>query len=223
MSKERDPTSSGGSPGGPPGGDRPSHLGYVAHEIRNPLSTALWTSELLTRLSPAERGGARGEKLATICLRSVGRVRLLVEDHLLCERLDAGGYPVRVETVPVAELLAAVAARWPTGAAALTLPVDEGLTALADRTLLERALDGLLAAAGAGDVPVRVEAAASGGRLELRVFGAPTASLEDPGKGAPSEQRGRALALPMARRVALALGGTLAVAGEAYLLAIPAA
>lgn len=217
----------------PPGGaggastqgaaDRPSHLSFVAHEIRNPLSTALWTAELLVRLTPEERGGARGEKLAGICLRSVGRVRLLVEDHLLCERLDAGSYPVHAEPVPLGEILEAVRGRWPAQDGALTLLPEEGLVALADRGLLERAVEAVLAAAGEGGAPVRVEAALRGGRLEVRAVGAPPASLADPGRGAPSDQRGRALALPMARRVAAALGGALEIAGEGYLLSIPAA
>jgi signal transduction histidine kinase len=224
MSSPPDQDQGSAPPDGPPGaGDRSSHLSYVAHEIRNPLSTALWTSELLARLSPVERGGARGEKLAAICLRSVGRVRLLVEDHLLCERLDAGGYPLRVEKVPLQEVLATMQARWPAGAGTLTLPPDQGLVARADRTLLERALDGLLATAAADDAPVRLEASASQGRLEIRVQGAPPVPLDDPGRGAPSEQRGRSLAVPMARRVALALGGSLAVVEGGYLLAIPAA
>ena len=72
---------------------RPGHLGFVAHEIRNPLSTALWTAEMLARMTAADRGGARGEKLSAMCLRSVARVRQLIEDHLLCERLDAGTPP----------------------------------------------------------------------------------------------------------------------------------
>lgn len=195
----------------------------MAHEVRNPLSTALWTSELLARLSPEERGGARGEKLAGICLRSVGRVRLLVEDHLLCERLDAGGYPLKVEGVPLSEVLTGIRARWPEGPATLTLPPDGGFTARADRALLERALDGLLAVAGGGEAPVRVELTQGDGRLEIRIAGAPPVPLDDPGRGAPSEQRGRSLAVPMARRVAAALGGSLAVEPGGYLLSIPAA
>lgn len=215
MSAERDQDAAGG--------DRPSHLSYVAHEIRNPLSTALWTSELLTRLTPEDRGGARGAKLAGICLRSVGRVRLLVEDHLLCERLDAGGYPVRAEAVALTELLDLFQARWPEGVGSLTLPPAEGLVAWADRALLERALDGVLAVAAEGGSAVEVSVARVEGRLEVRVAGAPPARLDDPGRGSPSEQRGRSLALPMARRVARALGGSLSVAGGGYLLAIPAA
>lgn len=224
MTSERDQDHGSTPPSGPGAtGDRSSHLSYVAHEIRNPLSTALWTSELLARLTPEERGGARGEKLAAICLRSVGRVRLLVEDHLLCERLDAGGYPIRVDTVPLQEVLAGALARWPAGAGGLTLPPEQGLQARADRALLERALDGLLAAAAAEESPVEVEASVRHGRLEIRVTGARPVPLQDPGRGAPSEQRGRSLAIPMARRVAEALGGSLAVEDGGYLLSIPAA
>ena len=212
----------------PPGAagkvDRPSHLSYVAHEVRNPLSTALWTAELLARLAPAERGGARGEKLAAICLRSVSRVRLLVEDHLLCERLDAGSYPIRAEPVRVAELLQGLQGSRPPGGGGLTLPPDSGLVAQADRSLLERALEGLLAAAaGPDEVPVRVEASRRGERVELRVVGGPVATLADPERGTPSEQRGRALSRAMARRVAAALGGALEADGEAYRLSIPSA
>jgi hypothetical protein len=97
------------------------------------------------------------------------------------------------------------------------------LSALADRTLLERALEGLVAMAAREATAVRVEGALRDGRVAILVTGGPPAPLEDPAKGAPSEQRGRALALPMARRVAAALGGALTVEGQGYLLSIPAA
>src|SRR5512142_861702 len=84
---------------------RGGYLGYVAHEVRNPLSTALWSAELLARMAAEERGGPRGEKLTAMCLRSLGRVRQLVEDHFLCERLDVGGLPLRIEVIPVRALL----------------------------------------------------------------------------------------------------------------------
>ncbi|HET9554623.1 MAG TPA: histidine kinase dimerization/phospho-acceptor domain-containing protein [Anaeromyxobacteraceae bacterium] len=203
--------------------ERAGHLGYVAHEIRNPMSTALWTAELLTRLGPADRGGARGEKLSTLCLRSLARVRLLVEDHLLCERLDAGGYPSRIEPVAVGEALSVVLGRSPAEGVPVEVAVGVELTALADRTLLERALEGLVAMAARDAAAVRVEGSRRDGRVAILVTGGPPAPLEDPHKGAPSEQRGRALALPMARRVAAALGGALTVEGQGYLLSIPAA
>jgi len=90
---------------------RGDHLGFVAHEVRNPLSTALWSAELLARMNAEERGGGRGEKLTAMCLRSLGRVRQLIEDHFLCERLDARGIPSRPEAVPLHPLLEEIAGR----------------------------------------------------------------------------------------------------------------
>lgn len=204
-------------------GARAAHLGFVAHEIRNPLSTALWTSELMVRLAPAERSGARGEKLAGLCLRAVARVRLLIEDHLLCERLDAGGYPVRPERLALAELLGAVVSRMPADHPPVEQAVPAGAAVLADRLLLERALDGLLGTAAWDATGLRVEVTQAGDSVQITVAGGPPGSLEDPRKGAPSDQRGRALSLPMARRVAAVLGGSLTVDGRGYVLAIPAA
>jgi K+-sensing histidine kinase KdpD len=176
----------------------------------------------MVRMKQEDRAGARGEKMAGLCLRSVSRIRLLLEDFLLSERLDAGGFPLRLEPVVVAEAIEAVRAR---GVVRHGLQVElaEGLTARADRLLLERALDGLLGCAGREGAPVRLEGARQGPRVELRITGGPVGGLEDPVKGDASDQAGRALALPMARRVALALEGALTVEANAYLLSIPSA
>jgi signal transduction histidine kinase len=212
-----------GSEAGPaPGPDRASHLGFVAHEIRNPLSTALWTAELIGRIAPEERGGARGERLAALCLRALGRVRTLIEDHLLCERLDTGAHPVAVEPVALAEVLEAIRRRGAAGGAVLVERVEEGLVAWADRGLLERALEGVVAVAARDVAEVRLAAARRGGEVEIRVEGAIPGSLVDPMKGADPDPRGRGLALPTARRVAAALGGRLEVDGGAYRLTLRA-
>ena len=202
---------------------RGGYLGFVAHEVRNPLSTALWSAEMLARMPPAERAGARGDKLAAMCLRSLGRVRQLVEDHLLIERLDAGGLPVRAEPVGVGEALEAVAARLP--GLSLSAEVQPGLGAAADRALLERALDAILRAASRDGVAVRVEARAAGELAEIRVTGAPPAegALDDPRKGTPSDPKGSALGLAAARRIGAALLGRLSLEGRTYLLALPRA
>jgi K+-sensing histidine kinase KdpD len=214
------------TPGEPEAGSdgaRPAYLGFIAHEIRNPMSTALWTAELLGRLSAADRAGARGEKLVALCFRSLTKVRLLVEDHLLCERLDAGGYPIRVERLILAEVVEAVASKQIGDNPPLERQVPPELAVLADRILLERALDGLVGACGREAAAVRLTARAAGDRVLVRVAGGPVASLDDPHKGAPSDQRGRALALPTSRRAAAAFGAHLAVEGEGYLLSIPSA
>ena len=209
--------------GGPPGQARERHLGFVAHEIRNPLSTALWTAELLARIPPEERGGPRGEKLAAMCLRSVSKVRILLEDHLLCERLDTGAYPLRAERLLVAEVLESALERLPTGFPGVAQEIPVGLAVEADRLLLQRALEGLLALAVVDGRPARMEARAAGGRVELSFPGAPPGPLQDPQKGSPSDQRGRALTLPAIRRIASALGGALTAGPDGFLLSIPAA
>lgn len=203
------------APLSPSGDARGGHLGFVAHEIRNPLSTALWTAELLARMPAAERGGARGEKLSAMCLRSIGRVRQLVEDHLLTERLDVGGIPCRVEAVGLAEALGAILERRGSDAAPVALHVDTALAVAADRSLLDRALEALIAVAGAGGTSVQIAADADGEEVVVTVGGnaAEPAALADPVKGAPSDPTGRALALPLARRIAATLGGRL-TAGE---------
>ncbi len=220
----------GGSEGAPGQGEppdalpgRPSRLAYVAHEVRNPLSTALWSAELLARLSPAERGGARGEKLAALCQRSLIRLRTLVEDHFLAERLDAGGLPQEHEALVLAERVREAAGRRPAGSGALQVAVDEGLVAMVDRFLLDRILDALLGVAGAGGAPIQVDGARAEGAVVLRVRGAapPPSGLDDPLRGAPPDASGRALSLPVARRAARAMGGSLRIEDGAYVLHLP--
>ncbi len=204
---------------------RGDHLGFVAHEVRNPLSTALWSAELLARMTPDERGGARGDKLTAMCLRSLGRVRQLIEDHFLCERLDARGIPVRLEAVPLLPFLEELIGRRSLDLASVDLDVAPELAVLADRVLLDRGLDALLAAAGRDGAAVRATAREEAGRITLRIAGATTApaALEDPKKGTQGDPKGRALALPLARRIAAALDGSLAVDGDALVLGVPAA
>jgi K+-sensing histidine kinase KdpD len=205
--------------------DRGGHLGFVAHEVRNPLSTALWTAELLARLSAADRGGARGEKLTAMCLRSISRVRQLVEDHFLCERLDAGGLALRLEATGIREALDAVLERRPPDAGPVDAPIDPALAVEADRGLLERALESLVAVAGAERTPVAVSAHAADDGVAIVVTGRPAdpGALADPVKGAPSDATGRALALPVARRIAEALGGALAAKDGGWCLMLPRA
>jgi len=219
VARERGP-----EPAEPGPSRRASYLAFVAHEVRNPLSTALWSAELLARMAPEERAGARGEKLVAMCLRSVDRVRRLVEDHFLVERLDARGIPLRPEPLPLADLVDAAVARVPLRAGVET-DLEPGLAAHADRMLCERTLECLLAVAGASGAPVRVLGRREGARVALRVKGdAPReGALEDPQRGSPSDARGRSLALPAARRAAVAAGGALSVEEGEYALVLPLA
>jgi hypothetical protein len=185
------------------------------------LSTALWSAELLARLGPDERAGERGEKLANLGARALARIQLLMEDHLLCERLDAGGYPLRLGPVDVAPLLHAVVERLELDPGP-GIQLAPGLAGRGDRALLERAVDGVMAVAARGGAPVRVTGEAGDGLVRLTIRGAPVERLADPVKGSPSDHAGRALALPMARRVAEVHGGALTAGKEGYLLVFPA-
>jgi signal transduction histidine kinase len=204
---------------------RASHLGFVAHEIRNPLSTALWTAELLGRMEASERAGQRGEKLAGMCLRSLQRVRNLVEDHLLAERLDTGLYPVRPEPTTLVDAVVASEGRRGSAEQPMELSIAPGLTVLADRALLGRLIDSLLDVARQGVSAIRVAGASADGEASLTVRGAlaDPRLLDDPLKGASSDTRGRSLALPAARRIAVRMGGRLEVMDGAWVLTLPEA
>lgn len=204
---------------------RGGYLGFVAHEVRNPLSTALWSAELLTRMTAEERGGARGEKLSAMCLRSIARVRHLIEDHFLCERLDVGGISLRPEALGLREVVDACLERRPADVGQVSVDVDAALTVTSDRTLLERAVEALVAAAGAEGTPVQISGRGRGEVVEVEFSGrAPgEGSLTDPVKGSPSDHKGRALALPLVRRIAAALDGEIAATSSGYLLSLPPA
>ncbi len=228
---ERDPSHALSGEGGvetrEPGdadlGGRASYLGFVAHEARNPLATALWSAELLGRISPEERAGPRGERLAAACRRSLERLRHLVEDHLLSERLDAGGLSMHPEAVPLEELVSAAAKR--AGVQGWKGDLRGDLHVLSDRTVAERSVEGAMAAAARGGAAVEVEGRLAGGRVVLRIRGADPVprALEDPRRGTAPADRARPLARSMARRAARAAGGRLDVQAGAYLLELPAA
>ncbi len=121
---------------------------------------------------PRSAGGARGEKLTAMCLRSLGRVRQLIEDHFLCERLDARGIPLQPEPTPLRALLEEVAGRRGLALAGLELDAPVELALTVDRALLERALESLVSIAGREGAKVRVGARGGGGRVVIRVSGA---------------------------------------------------
>ncbi len=215
-----DPEPTASAAGASAGSQRGELLGFVAHEMRNPLSTALWSAELLARLSPQDRAGARGEKLTGMSLRALQRLRLLIEDHFLAERLDVRGIPIRMETVALEAPLRAAAGK--AGAKELTIAVEPGLCARADRSLLDRALEAILSIA-AREHAVIVECRRAGGRAIIVIRGAPPApgALAPLNKGSASDQTGRALALHLSTRIAESLGGALTLEDHAYRLELP--
>lgn len=215
-----DPTTSQAAPR--PDSERANHLAYVAHGIRNPLATAMWSAELLVKLAAEHRGGPRGEKLAKMCLRALGRVRRLVEDHLLAERLDANGVRIALDVVAAADLVPLDAAAL--GAPQLAVDIEPGLTVATDAVLARRAIEATMEAAARGGTTVHVAGARAGSLARFRVEGAPAVpeDLDDRGRGDVSDGRGSALGLGMARRAVGALGGSLVVVDEAFVVDLPA-
>ncbi|HTP49922.1 MAG TPA: histidine kinase dimerization/phospho-acceptor domain-containing protein [Anaeromyxobacteraceae bacterium] len=200
---------------------RASHLAFVAHEIRNPLATALWSAELLGRLAAEERGGARGEKLTRMCLRAIMRVRRLIEDHLLAERLDAAGIPVVLDAVAVSDLMPDAATLGPI---ALSVDLEPGALVATDAQLARRAMEAAILVAAREDGPVRVIGSREGSAVRIRIEGAPVepGELADRRRGDAGDSQGTSLGVGAARRVAAALGGSLSVEERALVLELPA-
>lgn len=89
----------------PAGPRRGKYLGFVAHEIKNPLATALWSCDLLKRMEVADRAGPRADKMVDVSLRALRRMRRLVEDYFMIERLQENGYDLRRETIALKDLM----------------------------------------------------------------------------------------------------------------------
>ncbi|TMB35768.1 MAG: HAMP domain-containing histidine kinase [Deltaproteobacteria bacterium] len=88
-----------------PPGRRGKYLGFVAHEIKNPLATALWSCDLLKRMDAADRAGPRADKMIDASLRALRRMRRLVDDYFTMERLQEQGYELRPEPVELRSLV----------------------------------------------------------------------------------------------------------------------
>src|SRR5438067_13621373 len=89
----------------PAGNRRGKYLGFVAHEIKNPLATALWSCDLLKRMDAGDRAGPRAEKMVDASLRALRRMRRLVDDYFTIERLKERGYELHSEPVELRSLM----------------------------------------------------------------------------------------------------------------------
>ncbi len=84
--------------------NRGKYLGFVAHEIKNPLATALWSCDLLKRMDTTDRAGERAEKMIDVSLRALRRMRRLIDDFFTIERLLEHGYELRRDRLPLRAL-----------------------------------------------------------------------------------------------------------------------
>ena len=199
-------------------------LRRMAHEMRTPLASMLMLAELLAD----NAGGRLGERevgYAEKLLQAGGEIRDLIEEVLDLSRLETGAVEVDTSEVALATMLEEVAAEFDdlAGDAPIELAaaVDAELpsTLRTDRVQLRRLLRLILAHAAR---------ATAEGIVRLRAHQGSEAMIElvvsDDGEGLTEEERReafepfapgqRGLRLPIARRLAELLGGTLAWDGE---------
>jgi two-component system, OmpR family, sensor kinase len=174
----------------------------ASHELRTPL--ALHKTELELAL----RYGAGEEELRAAiasAIEEVDRLIQLGEDLLIVARAEKGKLAVRLEPLPVADLLAGVGERFRARAEqsnrSLVVDGDAALQVEGDRLRLEQALTGMVDnALRYGGGAVRLWARGDGDHVELHV--------SDHGPGFPDEFIPRAFERFSRADAARARGGT---------------
>jgi signal transduction histidine kinase len=197
------------------------HIGYVIHELRNPLTTAMLAAGRARSQALTEESAHSFEVMA----RSHERLRHLIDDVLDLERLAAGATPVRPIDIKLGEIMeAATRAAWAEAQAKrialhvaydseLSLHVDPALT----RSIVQNLVDNAVKFTDFGTVSVEVDETADQFVVhvldncngispeELRIVFQPFRRGHSHGKS------GSGLGLAIAQRAALAQGGTIQV------------
>jgi len=201
---------------------RTALLRAVSHDLRTPLASikASATTLLADDLDlPPEST----QQLLKTINEEADRLNNLIDNLLDMSRLQAGAFEPLLQDVGIEEVVARALASLPGGGRRVVVQVPESLRLRTDAALLERGVANVVDNALAWspeDEPVRVEAAAVAGWVDVRVI--------DRGPGIPREQRehvfrpfqrlgdkgggaGVGLGLAVARGFVEALGGELAV------------
>jgi K+-sensing histidine kinase KdpD len=215
----------------PAGGRRGKYLGFVAHEIKNPLATALWSCDLLKRMDSADRAGPRAEKMVDASLRALRRMRRLVDDYFTIERLREHGYELHEEDLELRAVVdgAVTALGEKDGVATQTWSIDVPGTVRVkgDGEMLRRGIRVVcehMAQGGAAQAKLSIvgHAVSSGAELVVR-SSAPPAPLvplapEDRPSGDPA---GTVLGYALAEAIITAHAGTLRERDGALVVSLP--
>jgi signal transduction histidine kinase len=161
-------------------------LADVSHELRTPLTSIRGYAETLT-LPGFAPASAKGQQAVHVVAAEAQRLEQIVNDLLDLARLDAGGAPLVLTTVPVRDLFTRVQERHGREVAALSIALDaevapDAQEVRADRARLEQVLQNLTANAVRHARPeghVRLTASRDGADVVLRVT--------DDGEGIPAE------------------------------------
>jgi two-component system, OmpR family, sensor histidine kinase KdpD len=172
---------------------RAALLAAVSHDLRTPLSSIKAAATSLLQQDVAWTPEATRELLATID-EETDRLNTLVGNLLDMSRLQSGALELVMRDIGLEEVVPAAINGLGERGHGVETRVDETLPRVhADATLLERAIANIVDNAVAwspDDKPVRVEAGAIAGRVDLRVV--------DRGPGIPNDQRERVF-LPFQR------------------------
>jgi signal transduction histidine kinase len=210
-----------------PPGKRGKYLGFVAHEIKNPLATALWSCDLLKRMEGPDRSGERAEKMIDVSLRALRRMRRLIDDYFTIERLLEGGYELRREQIGLKDLIAPVLQQLndkegiPTDS--WSLEVGD-LRTTCDSDMVRKALKAAFEyVAKASPKPRLSITARPGPVLLVRAETLPQPLLPpDPEDRASGDPTGAALGFALASRILEAHGGSIEERDGALALLLPA-
>ncbi len=166
---------------------RSALLAAVSHDLRTPLASIKASATSLLSEDVAFEPAATKELLTTID-EETDRLNALVGNLLDMSRLQSGALVATTRPVGLEEVVASALASL-SAAAAVDVDVAETLPrVLVDPALLERAVANIIANAvgfSPEGQPVKVEAAAVAGRVDLRVV--------DRGRGIPVADRDRVL------------------------------
>jgi two-component system sensor histidine kinase KdpD len=219
---------------------RSALLQAVSHDLRTPLASIKAAASGLQAKDVDWPAEARDELVDTIA-EETDRLITLVANLLDMSRLQVGALDSALQPVAVEEVVLSALAGLGARASAVRLELDDGLPAVeADPALLERAVANVVENAvrwAPADQPVRIEAAAFGGRVDLRVV--------DRGPGIPRDRRdqvfapfqrlndtdagtGVGLGLAVARGFVQAMRGTVEIedtagGGATVVISLPAA
>ena len=196
---------------------RGKYLGFVAHEIKNPLATALWSCDLLKRMDPADRAGARAEKMIEVSLRALRRMRRLVDDFFTIERLLEHGYELKRENVGLKDLVEpamnSLAEKEGVRTEGWVLELEEAST-VGDVEMLRRAVRLLLKhmARASPDPRLSISGRANGESpaLHIRAETAPTPLVPPAPEERPSgDPTGAVLGFDLATQILASQGGRI--------------
>ena len=195
-------------------------LAGVSHDLRTPLSSIVFTLQSLQRFA-ADHSAETRDELLLLAETEARKLATMVDALLDASRIGTNGTPVKVETMPVHDLLDAACAAAPTHAAdRLIVDAPQDLPPLvADKDLGARALANVIANALLhGDGAVRIAARRIEEAIEIEVSDSGPGLGEDPERlfgmfvrGAAGDGRapGLGLGLPLARRLLEAQGARI--------------